>query len=142
METKDKTTLTVETIIQVPTDKVWELWTKPEHITQWNFATDEWHCPQADNNIEPGGRFNWRMEAKDGSMGFDYSGVYEQVIPNKLIVYKLDDGRQVNIEFFDLDSKTKVTEKFEIEDLNSIDLQRAGWQAILDNFKNYAESKE
>ncbi|MFC6998463.1 SRPBCC family protein [Rufibacter roseus] len=142
METKDKTTVTVETTIQMPADQVWEFWTKPEHITQWNCATDTWQCPRAENDLTPGGRFLSRMEAKDGSMGFDFSGIYEQVIPNRQLVYRLDDGRLVRVDFSDMGNETKVTENFEVEELNSLDLQRTGWQAILDNFKKYAESKK
>ncbi|AKQ47142.1 hypothetical protein TH63_18255 [Rufibacter radiotolerans] len=140
MENEAKTTVTVETTVQQPVEKVWERWTTPEHITQWNFAADTWQCPNATNDLQPGGRFVWRMEAKDGSMGFDYSGTYEQVIPYKKIVGQLDDDRQVTITFDGQDGQTQVTETFEVEDQNSVDLQRAGWQAILDNFKKHAES--
>lgn len=140
METKDKTKITIDTTVQLPANKVWELWTMPEHITQWSFANDEWCCPKAENDLRPGGRFSSRMEAKDGSMGFDFAGIYEQVIPHKKLVYRLEDERQVIVDFEALDNETKVTETFEVEDLNSVDLQRAGWQAILDNFKKYAES--
>ncbi|MDX5437944.1 MAG: SRPBCC family protein [Pontibacter sp.] len=142
MGTKDKISLVVETVVQAPADKVWELWTTPAHITQWNFATDEWHCPRAENNITPGGRLAWRMEAKDGSMGFDYTGVYEEVVPQQLIRYKLEDGREVSIRFDDLAGKTKVTESFEAKDSHAAEQQRAGWQAILDNFRKYAESEK
>lgn len=142
METTDKTTITVETIVHLPADKVWELWTKPEHITQWNFAADSWHCPTAANNIKPGGEFSWRMEAKDGSMGFDFSGVYEQVTPNECIISKIEDGRQITVNFTNVDNGTKVTETFEAENTHSIDQQRVGWQAILNNFKKYAETKK
>lgn len=142
MGTKDKISLVVETVVQAPADKVWELWTTPAHITQWYFATDGWHCPRAENNATPGYRFTFRMEAKDGSMGFDYTGVYEEVVPQQLIRYKLEDGRQVSIRFDDLAGKTKVTESFEAEDSHAAEQQRAGWQAILDNFKKYAESEK
>ncbi|AMM50851.1 hypothetical protein TH61_06175 [Rufibacter sp. DG15C] len=142
METKDKPTLTVETTVQQPVEKVWELWATPEHITQWNFAHESWQCPAATNDLQRGGRFVWRMEARDGSVGFDYAGTYEQVVPHKSIVLKLDDGRQVRITFDSLGDQTKVTEVFEVEDVNTIELQRNGWQAILDNFKKHAESQK
>ena len=142
MQTTNKTRVTVQTTVEQPIDKVWELWTSPQHITQWNFATDEWRCPTADNDLKPGGRFSWRMEAKDGSMGFDYCGTYDQVMPNKRIVCTLDDGRQVILDFNEHENETTVIETFEVEDLNSVDQQRAGWQAILDNFKKYAETEQ
>lgn len=142
METKDKTTITVETTVQQPVEKVWKFFTTPKHITQWNFAHESWQCPSAANDVQPGGRLNWRMEAKDGSMGFDYTGTYEQVVPHKSLVYKIDDGRQVAVTFDSEGDKTKVTEVFEVEDTNTIELQRNGWQAILDNFKKYAESQK
>ena len=136
----NENTITVQTNIQVPIEKAWEFWSGPEHITQWNFATEEWHCPKAENDLKPGGRFVWRMEAKDGSMGFDYSGTYVKVIPNELIEKKLDDGRMVRITFKSQNNSTTITETFEAENQNPIELQRNGWQAILDNFKRYAES--
>ena len=136
----NKTTITVEVTIQQPIDKVWELWTKPEHITQWNFAADSWHCPSATNDPQTGGHFSWRMEAKDGSMGFDFSGVYEQVVPNKQITAKLGDGRQLIVVFADLNGSVKLTETFEVEDVNTVEEQKTGWQMILDNFKKYAMS--
>jgi uncharacterized protein YndB with AHSA1/START domain len=142
MQTKNKTTVTVKTTVQLPVEKVWEFWTKPEHITHWNFAADTWQCPSATNDLQPGGRFVWRMEAKDGSMGFDYCGTYEQVVPHQTIVSKLDDDRQVSITFDGHDGQTQVTETFEVEDQNTIELQRSGWQAILDNFKTYAEAQQ
>ena len=140
MEPIKKTTITVETTIDLPKENVWEMWTNPEHITQWNFAADTWHCPSATNDLKPGGKFSWRMESKDGSMGFDYSGVYKEVKPIDQIHWILYDGRKVSIEFSNLDGKTNVTETFEAEDMNSIDQQKAGWQAILNNFKKHAES--
>lgn len=140
METKAKTTVTVVTTVQQTPEKAWEVWTTPAHITQWNFAADTWHCPQAVNDLRPGGRFSWRMEAKDGSLGFEYAGVYEQVTPYNSIVARLDDDRQVRVAFEDLNGETKVTEHFEADAQHSVDLQLAGWQAILDNFKKHAES--
>jgi uncharacterized protein YndB with AHSA1/START domain len=141
-QTNENMMITVETTINAPVSKVWEHWTKSEHITNWNFATDEWHCPTATDNLESGGEFNWRMEAKDGSMGFDFTGVYDQIDENELITYKMADGRRVEIRFTEIDGEVKLTESFEAEGTNSDEMQRAGWQSILENFKKYVESKE
>ncbi len=114
---------------------VWEAWTQPDHICNWNFASDDWCCPGATNNLLPGGTFNYRMEATDGSAGFDFEGTYVEVEPHKLIRYTIGDGRLVDIRFEDGPGGITVTESFETEDVNSAELQRQGWQAILDNFK-------
>ncbi len=140
MKAKENKSITVETIVEIPVEKTWEVWTEPRHITNWNFASQDWQCPSASNEVREEGKFNWRMEAKDGGMGFNYSGTYNQVIPEKSLALTLDDGRRVFIEFAGDGNSTKVTETFEAEDLNSMDLQRNGWQAILNNFKKYAES--
>lgn len=134
--------ITIETTIKAPLSKVWESWTKPKHIVNWNFASDEWHCPTASNDLKPGGKFNWRMEAKDGSMGFDFTGVYDQVNENESITYHMSDGRKVEIRFTQLNGIVKLSESFEAEGTNSDEMQRAGWQAILENFKNYVESSQ
>jgi len=134
--------ITVETTIKAPISKVWENWTKPEHIINWNFASDEWHCPKATNDLQSEGEFNWRMEAKDGSMGFDFTGVYDQVNEPELITYKMSDGRKVEIRFTEINGEVKLSESFEAEGTNSDEMQRAGWQSILGNFKKYVESKE
>ena len=139
METQEKTIITVENTVNAPVEKVWECWTKPEHITQWNNASDDWHTPHAENDLRAGGSFVSRMEAKDGSMGFDFGGVYDSVINNQYIAYTMDDGRKVKITFTGNGDKTKVVESFEAENENSIEMQQGGWQAILDNFKKYAE---
>lgn len=140
MSKAEKTSITVETIVQAPVEKVWECWTKPEHITGWNNASDDWHTPRAENDLRVGGKFLSRMEARDGSMGFDFGGVYDEVKPNERIAYTLDDDRKVKIVFTGNDNETTVTETFEAEKENSVELQRGGWQAILDNFKKYTES--
>lgn len=140
METAVKTTITVEATVQAPVEKAWECWTKPEHITKWNNASDDWHTPRAENDLRVGGKFLCRMEARDGSMGFDFSGVYDEVKANELIAYTLEDHRKVKIIFTGNGTETTVTETFEAENENSIELQRFGWQAILDNFKKYTES--
>ena len=140
METAEKTSITVETIIQAPVEKVWECWTKPEHITKWNNASDDWHTPRATNDLRVGGKFLSRMESRDGSMGFDFKGVYDAVNTNELIAYTLEDDRKVKIVFTGNGNQTTVTETFEAENENSLELQRGGWQAILNNFKKYTEA--
>jgi uncharacterized protein YndB with AHSA1/START domain len=141
MGSGSKPKITVETTVDVPISRAWEVFTKPEHITQWNFASDEWHCPRAENDLKPGGRLVWRMEAKDGSAGFDFTGVYEEVNPNQRIIFRIDDGRQVTIDFKEVNGKTILTETFEAEGTHSLEMQKSGWQAILDNFKKHAESE-
>ena len=133
--------ITVKTTIKAPIEKVWEFWTKPAHIVHWNFASSEWICPSAINDLQPNGAFNWRMEAKDGSMGFDFTGVYSEVKENESIAYKMSDGRKVEIEFLASGNEVELLETFEGEGTNADEQQRLGWQAILDNFKNYVESK-
>ena len=140
METKDKTVITIESTVDKPVDKVWEFWTKPEHITKWCAASDDWHTPRAENDVRPGGKFLSRMEAKDGSFGFDFGGTYDIVKTNEQIAYTLGDERKVDIRFSSNGNTTKVVETFDAETQNPIDMQRAGWQAILDNFRTYAEA--
>ena len=129
----------METTINAPVEIVWEYWTRPEHNTQGSFASDDWHTPHAENDLRAGGKFSSRMEAKDGSFGFDFGGVNDVITPNEYIEYTLADERKVKIYFKAESDKTKVTETFEAEDTNPIEMQKAGWQAILDNFKKYAE---
>ncbi len=140
METQEKTTIKVETTINAPIEKVWSFWTKPEHITQWNFASDDWHCPWAKNDASVGQKFVWRMEAKDGSVGFDFSGKYTKVVPNKLIEETLDDDRKVKLTFKEDGNQTQVIEVFEAETENPIEMQKTGWQAILNNFRKHVEN--
>ncbi len=135
----DKTNITVETKVNASPEKVWRYWTGPDHITKWNFASDDWHSPTATNDLKVGGRFTSRMEAKDGSMGFDFGGTYSKVKSNEHIAYTMDDGRKVEVHFKEEGGNTHVIETFEAESQNSIDLQRNGWQAILNNFKKYTE---
>jgi uncharacterized protein YndB with AHSA1/START domain len=139
MEQVNKTVLTIKNIIKAPVKKVWEYWTKPEHITQWNNASEDWHTPRAENDLRVGGQFTARMEAKDGSMGFDFGGVYEAVKENEYIEYTMDDGRNVSVRFTSNGEHTELEERFDAEETNSVEMQRTGWQAILDNFKKYAE---
>ena len=134
-------TITVENEINKSVQQVWELWTTPKHIINWNFATLEWHCPAAEHELKIGGKLKYHMAARDGSMAFDYTATFTQIKPNELLEYTLDDGRKVSIKFSEQNRVTKIVETFEVEDENSIDMQRQGWQGILDNFKKYAESK-
>lgn len=140
METQEKTVITVENTINAPVTKVWEFWTKSEHIIKWCNASDDWHTPRAENDLKVGGKFASRMEAKDGSMGFDFGGVYDAVRTNEYIEYTLGDDRKVKINFSAQGNKTKVVESFEAENTHSIEMQQGGWQAILDNFKKYTEA--
>ena len=140
MATQDKTIITVENTINAPVEKVWQYWTKPEHITQWNNASDDWHTPSAENDLRLDGSFISRMEAKDGSFGFDFEGVYDAITTNEYIEYTIGDGRKVKITFTADGNKTKVVERFEAESTNSIEIQQGGWQAILDSFKKYTEA--
>ena len=140
METQTKTTITVSATVNAPIENVWKHWTTPESITQWNNASDDWHSPHADNDLRPRGKFCFRMEAKDGSVGFDFWGIYDSVVVNKFISYTMGDGRKAEITFTNKNNAVKITETFEAETENSIELQRGGWQAILDNFKKYTEA--
>jgi uncharacterized protein YndB with AHSA1/START domain len=140
MTTLEKIMITVEATINAPVEKVWKLWTLPEHITKWNNASDDWHTPHAENDLRAGGKFLSRMEAKDGSMGFDFGGVYDEVKTNELIAYTLGDGRKVKVTFTKQGNATKVVTTFEAENENPVEMQRGGWQAILDNFKKYTET--
>jgi uncharacterized protein YndB with AHSA1/START domain len=139
METTSKTSITVEATVNAPVEKVWVYWSEPGHITRWCQASDDWHAPYADNDLKVGGTFKTTMAAKDGSFSFDFGGEYTEVQKHKLIAYKMSDGREVKILFSAEGDKTKVTETFEAETTHPIDQQRSGWQAILDNFKNYTE---
>jgi len=134
------TKITVSAIINAPVERVWALWTTPKHICKWNNASPDWHTPRAENDLRTGGKFSYRMEAKDGSFGFDFSGVYNRVETNKLIEYTMDDNRHCEIVFASNEKTTTVTETFEAETQNSAELQQQGWQAILNNFKKYAEN--
>ena len=131
--------IVVEVLVSQELDKVWEAWTQPEHIRKWNFASDDWHCPAAINDLKANGALKWRMESKDGSVGFDFKGIYQEVRHQKFICYHIDDGRKVEISFSESNGKVKVSEHFEPENQNSLELQKQGWQAILENFKKHAE---
>ena len=135
-----KTIITVETTINAPVLQVWKSWTSPEHIIHWNNASDDWHTPRAENDFRVGGSFLSRMEAKDGSFGFDFAGAYNEITAHELIIYTLFDGRKVRINFDTAGNATTIIESFEAESENSVELQKYGWQSILNNFKRYVES--
>lgn len=129
--------ITVETKIKAPLHLVWELWTGVQHIEKWNNASPDWHTPTAVNNLKIAGGFSYRMEARDGSAGFDLRGSYTNIELYKKIEYKLEDGRMVRIDFIEEGDEVAIVETFEPEKVNSPEMQKAGWQAILDNFKAY-----
>ncbi len=130
----------IQSFVNVSTKEVWEFYTNPEHIVNWNFASPNWHCPSAQNDLRPGGKYSARMEAKDGSFGFDFEAIYDTVYPLEGFTYTMEDGRQVDTQFIEEETGTLIKVSFDPEDQNSLELQRAGWQAILENFTSYAES--
>ena len=140
MDSTKKDRITVEVTVDAPVQTVWEKWTNPEDICLWNNASPDWHTTKSENNLTVGGKFLSRMEAKDGSFGFDFWGIYDKIIDNQLIESTLGDERKVAIIFQPLGDKTKIVETFEAETTNSLELQQGGWQAILDNFKRHVES--
>lgn len=135
-------TITVETIVAAPVEKAWKCFTGPEHITKWNQASADWHTTRAENDLRIGGKFLSRMEARDGSMGFDFEGVYDEVNPLRSFSYKMADGRRVHVQFTPVGTSTKVTETFDPETQNPVELQQQGWQAILDSYKQYTEAQK
>jgi uncharacterized protein YndB with AHSA1/START domain len=141
METMEKTAITVEATVNSPVEKVWTCWAEPQHITKWCQASDDWHAPKAENDLRTGGKFSTTMAAKDGSFSFDFGGEYTNVQKHKLIEYTMGDGRKVKVVFTPSGNQTRVTETFEAESENPIEMQRGGWQAILDNFKKYTEAQ-
>jgi uncharacterized protein YndB with AHSA1/START domain len=140
METATKQSINVQATVNAPVEKTWKYFTEPDHITKWAFASPDWHAPRAENDLRKGGRFLTAMAAKDGSFAFDFTGVYDNVAKNKEIQYTIDDGRKVKITFESKGNATTVTETFEAESENPIEMQRGGWQAILDSFKNHVEN--
>lgn len=135
-----KEIITVETTVKSTIEIVWQAWTTPEHIVHWNFASHDWHCPKAVNNLTVGGEFSYRMEAVDGSVGFDFNGRYLEVSDREKILYAIEDGREVEIVFVAEGEVIHITESFEAEDIHTHDQQREGWQSILNNFKKHAET--
>ncbi|MFN3969339.1 SRPBCC domain-containing protein [Flavobacterium sp.] len=132
-------TITVKTTLNASLEEVWNKFTQPEHVVNWNFASEDWHCPKAENHLEVGQNFVYTMASKDGEMSFDFTGTYQEVVPLKKIVYLIADGRKVTVKFDVIDHKVILTENFEPENIHSVGLQRGGWQSILDNFKKYTE---
>lgn len=131
--------ITVKTVVNIPVEKAWEVWTNPHHIMAWNQASEDWHTSHAENDLRTGGKFLSRMEARDGSVGFDFTGVYDEVALHKIIAYTMDDGRQVVVTFKGQGDKTEIIETFDAETENSLEMQRDGWQAIMNSYKKYAE---
>lgn len=140
MATHEKTVITIENTVNAPVEKVWKYWNEPDHIIKWNSASPDWHTPWAKNDLRVGGTLTARMEARDGSFGFDFAGVYDEIKPNEYIEYTLGDGRKVKINFTSSGNATHIVESFDAETENSEEMQRMGWQAILDSFKKYTEA--
>lgn len=138
-ELRNKGEIIVETPINEPVEKVWEMYTNPTHMMQWNHASDDWHSPSAINNVQVNGVFDIRMEARDGSAGFDFKGVYTEVVENEILAYTMEDGRRARIEFMPIGNSAHVRVTFDPEQTNPSEQQKQGWQAILNNFKDYAE---
>ena len=138
---KQVTRITVKATAAAPVAKVWEAWNTPADIMQWNAADPSWHSPSSENDLRVGGSFKHRMEAKDGSFGFDFEGVYDRVVQDKEIAYTMPDGRKATTLFAEHDGKTDITTTFDAETENAPEFQQQGWQAILDNFVNHVESK-
>ncbi len=134
--------VTIDAVVATTRERVWERWTAPEHIVNWNFASDDWCCPDVGSNLSVGGRYRARMEAKDGSFGFDFVAIYDLVSAPQTLAYTMEDGRKVTIRFEAQGGSTKVTQTFDADESSSIDMQRDGWQAILDSFKAYVEGVE
>jgi uncharacterized protein YndB with AHSA1/START domain len=132
--------ITIEAIINADIKKVWDYWTKPEHITKWNFASDDWQCPKAENDLRVGGKYSARMEAKDGSFGFGFEAVYDEIIDQKKIAYSMEDGRQAATTFEDMGNQVTIVTVFDAENTNPVEMQQGGWQAILNNFKKYTKA--
>lgn len=131
--------ITIRSTVKAPGEKVWKLWTEPAHIVKWNTASEDWHTTHAENDLRPGGKFRSRMEAKDGSFGFDFEGVYDEIAPQRRIAYTLGDGRKVEVDFKDSEGQTGIISTFDADSENPLDQQKSGWQSILDNFKKYVE---
>lgn len=134
------TQITVTTLVEAPIEHVWECWTNPDHIMEWNHASDDWHCPAATNDLTIGGTFSSTMSANDGSVSFDFEGTYTDIVENERIEYSLADDRHISVTFEEEGDKIRVTEVFDAENENPVEMQQAGWQAILDNFRDYTEA--
>jgi uncharacterized protein YndB with AHSA1/START domain len=136
---KEIQSITVTTIVKASPEKVWEAWNSPGHIVKWNSPSPDWHTVKAESDLRPGGSFSSRMEAKDGSMGFDFAGIYSEVKAPEKLAYNLTDGRKVTVLFEPYENGVRITETFDPESVNPVEMQRDGWQAILDNFKKHVE---
>jgi len=134
--------VTIQTHIKADINAVWAAWTTPDDINQWNAASDDWHNPRSSNDLRPGGRFSYRMEARNGSFGFDFEGTYTQIVAQRLIEYVLGDDRKVSISFEPIETGVQVVETFETEDINIAEMQKQGWQSILNRFAAYVEGKK
>lgn len=133
--------ISIETEVKATPAQVWDAWVTPEDITRWNFAIEEWCCPSAELNLEVGGAFKYRMAAKDGSMAFDFEGTFIKITPHTSIHFELGDNRVVTVEFTETATGVRVVETFDAEDEHSAEMQKQGWQSILNNFKKHVESK-
>jgi uncharacterized protein YndB with AHSA1/START domain len=140
MEAVKPNVITVATTVNAPIEKVWAYWSEPKHITQWCQASADWHAPYADNDLRTGGKFKTTMASKDGSMSFDFEGEYTEVEEHKTIAYTIADGRKVKVNFTKEGNAMKIVESFEAENTHPEEMQRGGWQSILDSFKNYVEN--
>jgi uncharacterized protein YndB with AHSA1/START domain len=136
------TIITIKNKVKAPVEKVWKYWTEPKHIIKWNQASEDWHTPKAENDLRIGGKFVYRMESKNGSVGFDFEGVYTSILVNNYIEYIIADGRKVNINFIGGEDETEIVESFVAETTHSIEQQHSGWQAILDSFKKHVETDQ
>jgi uncharacterized protein YndB with AHSA1/START domain len=134
--------ITIQTTVKAEIKAVWAAWTTPDDINQWNAANDDWHNPRSSNDLRPGGQFSYRMEARDGSFGFDFGGTYTNVVEHQLIEYVLGDGRSVSVRFEPVEAGVQVVETFEAEDANAAEMQKQGWQSILNRFAAYVEAKQ
>ncbi len=132
--------ITVKTKVNASLEKVWNYFTNPKHIMNWNYASHDWHCPKAENNLEKNGKFCYTMAAKDGSFSFEFQGKYTEIILHEIIKYTIEDGRKVEIYFKKYNDEIEIIENFEPENMNSLELQHDGWQAILNNLKKYIET--
>ena len=135
-----KEKIKIKVIVKASIQKAWEYWNNADHIIHWNFADPSWHCPSASNDLRPGGKFSYRMEARDGSMGFDFYGEYKEVANPYSVEFEMGDGRMVWITFTEENGQTIVEQTFEAEDQNSIEMQKQGWKMIMNNYKNYTEN--
>lgn len=131
----------IETVVPASIEKVWQAWNSPADIKAWNAASSDWHCPESQVDLRVGGRFTSRMEARDGSAGFDFAGTYMKVVPHQVIEYTMDDDRAVVVKFNSDPERVTIRIAFDAESSNPVEMQRQGWQAILDNFSKYVQAK-